>query len=105
MFNRSEILRAAWAEYRATSELVGRTVFKRSAFARALRSAWKSAQIAAYARREYVAALAEVEAAKSNPALARTSEIQNELRVMEYSDARTDWTRHADLRAELATQL
>lgn len=48
MLNRSEILRAAWADYRAAAALIGLTAFSRKHFAHALRMAWYDAKLVAY---------------------------------------------------------
>lgn len=67
MFNRSEILRTAWASYRKTAALIDLAKFSRKHFALALRMAWNDAKTLAF----YVALAAEEAAeAIANPAKA-----------------------------------
>lgn len=48
MFNRSEILRTAWAAYRKTAMLIGLGAFSHRHFAHALRMAWYEAKQLAF---------------------------------------------------------
>ena len=47
MFNRSEIMKAAWAECRTRYTFNGRFIFRREHFAKALKLAWADAKLAA----------------------------------------------------------
>lgn len=67
MLNRSEILRAAWANYRETAALIGLVAFSRKHFACALRMAWSKARIAAHVEAQTAEEAAEV---VTNPAAA-----------------------------------
>jgi len=67
MFNRSEILRAAWASYRQTAALIGLVAFSRKHFAHALHMAWEDAKLAAYIALQMAEEAAE---AIANPAAA-----------------------------------
>lgn len=118
MFNRSEILRSAWASYRiartaiwAAGDESGKRAFIRQLFAKMLRSAWDSAKKTARAvtdtatafvaaqRRVQVAAVAAMEPmARSS----RIVEIRSELQVLDYAPlgVRT-LQRRAHLGAEL----
>lgn len=47
MFNRSEIMKAAWANCRRANTFNGRFIFRRDRFAQALRQGWFDAKLAA----------------------------------------------------------
>lgn len=124
MFNRSEILRKAWASYRvarvgvfAAGDKDGKRVFVRSLFARCLRRAWDDAKVearSANAREATrLAALlqASIRASQSDLAArmtpearsARMASLRDELTLLDYAPwgVRTT-TRRTELRAELA---
>ena len=98
MFTSSEILRDAWAGYnrqvdgaREAAASLGVAYdpsFKPRLFASYLKSAWR-----AHKGREALEAQIAAEAAQSPEVKA----IRNELRVMDYSDAPTNWERHREL--------
>lgn len=67
MFNRSEILRTAWASYRQTAALIGLVAFSRKHFAHALHMAWEDAKLAAFIEAQMAEEAAE---AIANPAAA-----------------------------------
>ena len=98
MFNRSEILRTAWASYRKTAALIGLTTFSRKRFATALRMAWDDAKTLAF-----YAALAAEEAAEAvaNPAKA---DARAELLDLQMKDrwASADYSRAAALNHAIA---
>lgn len=124
MFNRSEILRQAWASYRvarlgvfAAGDDNGKRVFVRSLFARCLRRAWDDAKAGARsaASREAarLAAALNVRIAASQRDLAarmepearsaRIAALRDEMATLDYAPwgVRTR-TRRANLGAELA---
>ena len=124
MFNRSEILRKAWAAYRiarvgvfAAGDENGQRKFVRSLFARCLRRAWEDAKAEARSAnsREAARLAAELQtkidaskrdlAARMNPQArsARIASIRDELTMLDYAslNARTG-NRRFELRAELA---
>jgi len=119
MFNRSEILRKAWASYRVARVAVfaagdenGKRVFVRSLFARCLRRAWDEAKKAARTVVDTVAAFVtaqrrvQVAAAAAMAPMARSArivEIRSELQVLDYAPwgVRTG-QRRSDLGAELS---
>lgn len=101
-FNRSNILKQAWADYRR-DEFKGWGVrrgepFNRKHFAYCLRMAWAVAKERA-ARAVAEPAQAPVAKPCANPA--RAAEIRAEIRDMEMGDF-INWARHAALGAELA---
>lgn len=119
-FDRAAIMRAAWAHYHtrrtgvfALGDETGHRHFIRSIFAKALSVAWAEAKKRADTERRLAAAMTDhmaMIAALSNPKLTgsaakvRIAEIENELRVIEFSDAWAIPTgdRVRSLRAELA---
>lgn len=119
MFNRSEILRSAWAAYRlarpaffAAGDGNGKRVFRRTLFAKMLRRAWDDAKKAASAVVDTVAAFVtalrrvQVAAAVAMEPMVRSArivEIRSELQVLDYAPwgVRTG-QRRADLGAELS---
>lgn len=123
MFNRSEILRKAWASYRiarmgvfAAGDADGKRRFVRSLFARCLRRSWEDAKTEARSSnsREAARLAAELQvrirasqadlAARMDPMArsARIVEIRGELQVLDYAPwgVRTGH-RRADLNIEL----
>ena len=119
MFNRSEILRSAWAAYRlarpaffAAGDTAEKRMFLGHLFAKMLRRAWDEAKKAAKSvvdtasafvatqRRAQVAAVAAMAPAARS---ARIASIRDELTVLDYAPwgVRTGQRRH-DLGAELA---
>ena len=118
MFNRSDILRKAWAAYRlgrpcifAAGDVGSKRVFLRDYFAKMLRRAWEEAKKAvrilndtataflAAERRVRVAAVAAMEPAVRS---ARISAIRDELTVLDYAP----WgVRTVNRRAALGAEL
>jgi hypothetical protein len=98
MFDRSDILRAAWARYRATVELCGATAFSRKRFAFALRMAWADAKLRAHVRQQMVAEAAE---AQANPLRAKA---RSELLDLQMKDrwAPSDYDRASSLNHAIA---
>lgn len=98
MFNRSEILRSAWARYRASAERIGLVEFSRKRFANALRMAWSDAKLHAHVRQQMAAEAAEAEA---NPIKA---EARAELLGLQMKDRWTpaDYSRAASLNHAIA---
>ncbi len=119
MFNRSEILRKAWAAYRlarpgycAAGDVGSKRVFLRDLFAKMLRRAWDDAKKAARTLHDTAAAFvaaqhrALVAAAAAMDPMARSARIvaiRSELQVLDYAPwgVRTG-QRRADLGAELS---
>ena len=102
MFNRTEILRAAWADYRR-DVFQGLGVrrgerFSRKHFAYCLRMAWAVAKDVA-AKATEPAPAHKAAKVMAPAAAARIQVIAAELEWMEYGD-RTDWTKRAALAAE-----
>lgn len=104
MFNRSEILRSAWADYRRDAEkgwgVVRGTPFNRAHFAYCLRFAWMVAKERA-AKAAKPAPVATVAKPVGPANVARVAAIRAELLGQEYCD-RIDWNRRRELRAELS---
>lgn len=124
MFNRSEILRKAWASYRVARTVVflsgdvdGKRKFYRPVFVKCLRRAWEDAKaeartanareanrLAAELQTKIVASQRDL-AARMDPQArsARIASIRDELTVLDYAslNARTG-NRRFELRAELA---
>jgi hypothetical protein len=123
MFNRSEILRSAWAAYRlarpamfAAGDETGKRAFLRPFFAKMLRRAWEdakadarnanareAARVAEQLRARIRASQADL-AARMDPMArsARIVEIRGELRVLDYAP----WgVRTAQRRADLGIEL
>lgn len=123
MFNRSEILRKAWASYRiarvavfAAGDQNGKRVFVRALFARCLRRSWEDAKAEARSAnsREAARVAAELQtkidaskrdlAARMDPMArsARITAIREELQVLDYAP----WgVRTADRRSNLGAEL
>lgn len=103
MFNRSEILRTAWADYRRDAfhgwGVRRGEAFNRTHFAYCLRMAWAVAKSAAAAKPVAPSVTTPKPVAPAN--LPRVAAINAELEWMAYGD-RTDWTKHSALSAELA---
>jgi len=123
MFNRSEILRSAWAAYRvarlavfASGDEIGKRAFVRSLFARCLRRSWDAAKVEARSANSREAArLAEqlqvrVRASQADLAArmspearsARIASLRDELTLLDYAPwgVRTS-SRRSQLGAEL----
>lgn len=102
MFNRSGILRSAWADYRRDAKMgwgVPRNgPFCREHFAYCLRMAWAVAKEVA-ARAAAPASPAPIAKTCTDPV--RAAEIRAELRDLEYGDF-IPWSRHTALSVELA---
>ena len=108
MFNRSEILRSAWADYRRDVKfgfgIARYGAFVRSRFAYCLRMAWavakeRAAKAAAEPNLGPVATI--MTAVNLLPVVkVRIAEIECELREQEYGDF-INWPRRSELRAEL----
>lgn len=98
MFNLSEILRSAWARYRASAERIGLVEFSRKRFANALRMAWSEAKITAHVRQQMAAEAAE---AVANPARA---DARAELLGLQMKDrwSSSDYSRAASLNHAIA---
>ncbi len=119
MFNRSEILRKAWAAYRvarpcrfAAGDTATHRVFLRSLFANMLRNAWDDAKKAARSTNTTAVAFVEAQRRVQNAAAAamdpmvrsaRLSEIRDELTALDYAPlgVRTS-QRRLNLGAELS---
>jgi hypothetical protein len=110
MLNRSEIFRSAWAGYRLARPAIfdkgdetGVRRFLPDLFARQLRAAWERAKKSAR-RTEGLTAPVVASAVNLLVAVkdrqARITEIDGELRTMDYSDTPTNWDRRLSLRAE-----
>ena len=118
MFNRSEILRSAWAAYRLArmgygysnrGNVNGKATFLRDMFAKSLRTAWAEAKSVGVTAAAFVTAQARVQtaaAAAMDPMArsARIAAIRDELQVLDYAPfgVRTG-QRRQNLGAELAT--
>lgn len=104
MFNRTDILRTAWSDYRRDVKwglgVMRDGPFSRRHFAYCLRMAWAVAKcrVAKATEPEF---LPPPKPVLSAAAQARADEINAELDWMQYGE-RIDWARHNDLRAELA---
>lgn len=91
MFDRSEILRQAWAGYRDQVRDLNRP-FSRKLFSSYLAAEWRHAKGRAYLE-------AQVAAEAKDAAAVRA--IRGELRAMEMSDAPINWNRHRELNVAL----
>lgn len=104
MFNRSDILRQAWADYRR-DEFKGWGVrrgeaFNRKHFAYCLRCAWAVAK--EVAAREALPVPAPAPVKVMSPAVAaRADDIRGAILDLEMGDF-IDWTQHRSLHAQLA---
>ncbi|MBU0584749.1 MAG: hypothetical protein KKB66_18490 [Alphaproteobacteria bacterium] len=77
MFNRSEIMKVAWAVCRTHYTFNGRFIFRREHFAKALKQAWASAKLAS-------GALPAAEVAK----IERASVIRDQIDALKYKSSR-----------------
>lgn len=98
MFNRSKILNAAWARYRAAAGLLRLVSFSRSRFASCLRMAWSDAKLVAHIEAQIAAEEAE---RIINPVKA---EARAELTMIQMKDrwAATDFARVSMLQSAIA---
>lgn len=92
MFNRSEILKAAWAETRRRRTFNGKFYFCRKAFSEAMKKAWFEAKRAA-------GALTVAEVAKAD----RAEAIRGQIETLSYKSLRYDiGAQRRHLEAELS---
>jgi len=98
MFNRSNILKAAWARYRADADLLGLASFSRSRFASCLRMAWSDPKLVARIEAQMAAEEAERIA---NPIKA---EARAELTMIQMKNhwTATDFARASTLQSAIA---
>lgn len=92
MFNRSQIIKAAWAEIRSRRTFNGKFCFCRKAFSHALKKAWFEAKRAA-------GALTPVEISKAD----RMEAIRGQIEMLSYKSLRYDiGAQRRQLEAELS---
>lgn len=106
MYNRADILRQAWVDYRFDVEhdVIDGTKFNRAHFAECLKAVWAQAKfLAAREIRHAAQRVAKVEAALVHdlPIAARIAEIDAELEYQDFVDF-IDWDRRTALQVELA---